>query len=85
MSPQSYDSITYEVAEHTTSELYEALEPRLNSGQVVLLDVPMVEQQLLGLRQQRAERKALIVPPTVGVPVLHPRPRPRTPIRVAQK
>ena len=41
--------ITYEVAKHTTSELYEALEPRLNSGQVVLLDVPMLEQQLLGL------------------------------------
>jgi hypothetical protein len=41
--------ITYVVAEHTTSELYEALEPRLNSGQVVLLDAPVLEQQLLGL------------------------------------
>jgi hypothetical protein len=29
--------------------LYEALEPRLNSHRVVLLDVPMLEQQLLGL------------------------------------
>jgi hypothetical protein len=42
--------ITYEVAEHTTSELYEALEPRLNEpGRVVLLDLPTLEQQLLGL------------------------------------
>jgi hypothetical protein len=41
--------ITYEVAKHTASELYEALEPRLNSGRVVLLDVPLLEQQLLGL------------------------------------
>jgi hypothetical protein len=41
--------ITYEVAKHTTSELYEALEPRLNSQHVVLLDVPTLEQQLLGL------------------------------------
>lgn len=42
--------ITYDVAEHTTSELYEALEPRLNEpGRVVLLDVPTLEQQLLGL------------------------------------
>jgi hypothetical protein len=42
--------ITYEVAEHTTSELYEALEPRLNEpGRVVLLDVPTLEQQFLGL------------------------------------
>ena len=36
-------------AKLTTSELYEALEPRLNARQVVLLDVPEVEQQLLGL------------------------------------
>ena len=42
--------IAYEVAKHTTSELYEALEPRLNEpGRVVLLDVPTLEQQLLGL------------------------------------
>jgi hypothetical protein len=42
--------IGYEVSKHTTSELYEALEPRLNEpGRVVLLDVPTLEQQLLGL------------------------------------
>lgn len=42
--------IGYEVSKHTTSELYEALEPRLNEpGRVVLLDVPVLEQQLLGL------------------------------------
>jgi hypothetical protein len=41
--------VAYEVSARTTSELYEALEPRLNAGQVVLLDVPTLEQQLLGL------------------------------------
>jgi hypothetical protein len=43
------NAIAYDVAKHTTSELYEALEPRLNSHRVVLLDVLMLEQQLLGL------------------------------------
>lgn len=37
------------VADKTKSQLYEALEPRLNGGRVVLLDVPLLEQQLLGL------------------------------------
>jgi hypothetical protein len=41
--------VVYEVSPQTTSELYEALEPRLNAGHVVLLDVPTLEQQLLGL------------------------------------
>jgi hypothetical protein len=41
--------VSYEVAEHTKSELYDALEPLLNSHQVVLLDVSTLEQQLLGL------------------------------------
>lgn len=42
--------IAYEVAKLTTSEIYETLEPRLNEpGRVVLLDVPSLEQQLLGL------------------------------------
>jgi hypothetical protein len=41
--------ITYKVAESTTHQLYEALEPALNGGRVVLLDVPELEQQLLGL------------------------------------
>jgi phage terminase large subunit-like protein len=41
--------IEYEVSKHTASELYEALEPRLNAHRIVLLDVPVLEQQLLGL------------------------------------
>lgn len=41
--------IRYTVATDPKSTLYEALEPRLNAGQVVLLDVPTLEQQLLGL------------------------------------
>jgi hypothetical protein len=41
--------VEYLAAEKTTSELYEALEPRLNGRQVVLVDQPLLEQQLLGL------------------------------------
>ncbi len=41
--------ITYAVASRTTSQLYEALEPLLNSQAVVLPDVPRLEQPLLGL------------------------------------
>ena len=41
--------IGYQVLEQTRSQLYEALEPRLNAREVVLLDVPILEQQLLGL------------------------------------
>jgi len=41
--------VAYDVCEQTKSELFEALEPHLNSHQVVLLDVPTLEQQLLGL------------------------------------
>lgn len=41
--------ISYAVADRTKSELFEALEPLLNSHQLVLLDVPTCEQQLLGL------------------------------------
>ena len=33
----------------SASELYEALEPRLNAGEVLLPDVPILEQQLLSL------------------------------------
>ena len=36
-------------SEATTSQIYEALEPHLNAGEVVLLDHPVLEQQLLGL------------------------------------
>jgi hypothetical protein len=41
--------IAYDVSDRTKSELFEALEPLLNGRRVVLLDVPEVEQQLLGL------------------------------------
>jgi hypothetical protein len=41
--------IAYVTANSTKSELYEALEPRLNGKQLVLLDVPPLEQQFLGL------------------------------------
>src|SRR4029079_13289481 len=37
------------VAAHTTSQLYEAFEPLLNGHRVVLVDVPTLEEQLLGL------------------------------------
>ncbi|MCL4848098.1 MAG: hypothetical protein KJ066_16270 [Acidobacteria bacterium] len=41
--------IGYDVCPVSKSELYEALEPRLNSRGVILLDEPLIEQQLLGL------------------------------------
>lgn len=41
--------IRYDVATRTKTQLYEALEPALNSHTVVLLDLPELEQQLLGL------------------------------------
>ena len=41
--------IGYMPSELTKSELYEALEPKLNAGEVVLLDEPELESQLLGL------------------------------------
>jgi len=41
--------ITYELADLPKSKLYEALEPKLNAREVVLLDDPRLEQQLLGL------------------------------------
>jgi hypothetical protein len=39
----------YVIADKPKSQLYEALEPQLNGRRVVLLDVPLLEQQLLGL------------------------------------
>ncbi len=42
--------IGYQVCSLTKSQLFESLEPRLNSHQVILLDVPKLEQQLLGLQ-----------------------------------
>jgi hypothetical protein len=42
--------VAYQVCEQTKSQLYEAFEPLLNAKSVVLPDVPVLEQQLLGLR-----------------------------------
>lgn len=41
--------VTYRLADRTRSELYAALEPLLNSGQVELLDNPTLLAQLIGL------------------------------------
>lgn len=41
--------VRYQVSELSKSQIYEALEPRLNSGRVVLLDDSTTETQLLGL------------------------------------
>jgi hypothetical protein len=41
--------IGYQVSELSKSELYEAMEPRLNAGRVVLLDDEKTESQFLGL------------------------------------
>lgn len=41
--------IGYQISDLTVSELYEALEPRLNAGKIVLLDSSILESQLLGL------------------------------------
>ena len=42
-------NIRYMVATESKSELYEAFEPVLNANRVVLVDVPILEQQLFGL------------------------------------
>ena len=41
--------IAYQASRWTKSQIYEAFEPRLNAQEVVLPDVPVLEQQLLGL------------------------------------
>lgn len=41
--------ISYIVGELTKHQLYEALEPRINAGEAELLDVPKLQEQLLGL------------------------------------
>lgn len=41
--------VQYEVSNLTKHQIYEALEPRLNAGEVELLDVPKMQEQLLGL------------------------------------
>jgi hypothetical protein len=44
--------IAYTPSEKTKSDLYQDLLPRLNSGQVELLDVPVLRNQLLGLERR---------------------------------
>ena len=46
--------IGYEVAQLTKSQLYEALEPRVNAGEVELPDVPKLQEQLLTLVRRGA-------------------------------
>jgi hypothetical protein len=43
------ESIRYEVVDASASALYEAMEPLLNAGGILLPDVPVLEQQLLSL------------------------------------
>jgi len=52
--------ITYQRAASPKSALYEALDPLLNAGEVELLDVPQLQEQLLGLvwRGQRIDHLA---------------------------
>ena len=47
--------ITYRVSEMNRSELYANLEPMLNTGEVELLDIPILIQQLLGLIRKGAK------------------------------
>lgn len=42
-------NISYVVSSRSKSEIYETFEPLLNSGRIRLVDVPQLEQQLLGL------------------------------------
>jgi hypothetical protein len=46
--------IRYQVCERTKSELYEALEPRVNAGEVELVDNPRMQEQLLTLVRRGA-------------------------------
>jgi hypothetical protein len=41
--------ISYITSDFTKHQLYEALEPKINAGEVELLDVPRLQEQLLGL------------------------------------
>ncbi len=43
------NGIAYRVSALTKSQLYEALEPKLNAGELEFLDVPKLQEQLLGL------------------------------------
>lgn len=48
---QDFEShgINYIVCKKTKSELYEDLEPKINAGEVELLDIPKLQEQILGL------------------------------------
>jgi hypothetical protein len=41
--------VSYRLSVLTKSQLYEALEPRINAGEIELLDVSRLTEQLLGL------------------------------------
>jgi hypothetical protein len=43
------DGIVYDVSDLKKSEVYDAIEPRLNAGEVELLDIPKLQEQLLSL------------------------------------
>jgi hypothetical protein len=46
--------VGYEVSQLTKSQLYEALEPRINAGEVELPDLPRLQEQLLTLVRRGA-------------------------------
>ena len=51
------EGITYVQSEQNKTELYEAFEPHLNAGEVELLDLPKLQEQLLTLvRAGHADR-----------------------------
>jgi hypothetical protein len=50
--------VEYVVSAKTTSQLYEALEPRLNGRQVVLLDVPIVGAAASGTHLARGQDRS---------------------------
>lgn len=41
--------VSYSTSTLTKHQIYEALEPKINAGEVELLDIPKVQEQLLGL------------------------------------
>jgi len=43
------NGITYLVCKQTKSQLYESLEPMINAGEIELLDIPKLQEQILGL------------------------------------
>jgi hypothetical protein len=43
------EHISYRVCQKTKHQLYEALEPIINAGEIQLLDVPKLYEQILGL------------------------------------